>query len=90
MRCSYLMKVNQNSYQKNYGINVLIMIVFGLLLVFGMLIFYHGRYGNIFSMIGMALLAIIKWILKLLLMLRGDDDTVMDDYIEETTTSLNQ
>ena len=69
------------------GINVLIMIVFGLLLVFGMLIFYHGRYGNIFSMIGMALLAIIKWILKLLLMLRGDDDTVMDDYIEETTTS---
>ena len=61
--------------------------MFGLLLVFGMLIFYHGRYGNIFSMIGMALLAIIKWILKLLLMLRGDDDTVMDDYIEETTTS---
>ena len=33
------------------------------------------------------MLAIIKWILKLLLMLRGDDDTVMDDYIEETTTS---
>ena len=68
-------------------INVIMMIVFASFMVIGMLIFYSGKYGNIFQTISAGLMAVLKAILWALLKLlgRGPDSSTI--YEEETTTT---
>lgn len=68
-------------------INVIMIIVFASFMVIGMLIFYSGKYGNIFQTISAGLMAVLKAILWVLLKLlgRGPDSSTI--YEEETTTT---
>lgn len=52
-------------------INMAMMIVFAVFMVLGMLLFYSGKYGNIFQTIVAGLMAVLKGILWVLLKLLG-------------------
>lgn len=68
-------------------INVIMMIVFAFFMVVGMLIFYSGKYGNIFQTISAGLMAVLKAILWVLLKLLGRGPESSTVYEEETTTA---
>ena len=67
-------------------INVGMMIIFAIFMILGMLLFYNGRYGNIFQTIGAGLMAVLKVILRILLWLIGRGP-VSEPHEEETTAA---
>lgn len=67
-----------------FCINIVMMFVFAVFMVIGMLLFYNGRYGNIFQTIGAGIMVLLKGILRILLWLLGRGPE--SDYVEEETT----
>ena len=68
-------------------INVIMMFIFAFFMIMGMLLFYSGKYGNIFQTISAGLMAVLKAILWLLLKLIGRGPDSSGVYEEETTTA---
>lgn len=63
------------------GINMIMVMVVSGLMILGMLLFYSGDYGNIFTMIGSGFAAVIRIVMKLFLRLirEKEEDSVMPD-----------
>lgn len=61
-----------------------------ILMLFAMLLFYNGEYGNIFNIIGMGGLAIFRFILKLIIGIWGSGSAEQSQIIEETTTAAEE
>lgn len=68
-------------------INIIMMLVFAFFMIIGMLVFYSGKYGNIFQTISAGLMAVLKAILWVLLKLIGRGPESSGVYEEETTTA---
>lgn len=60
------------------------------LMFFGMLLFYHGEYGNIFNMIGAGAMSIVRFLLKILLAVWGSGSADEGTAWEETTTAAEE
>lgn len=67
--------------------NVYIISVVCAFMVVGMILFYNGRYGNIFTLIGSAFLGLFRIIIKLVLMLWGSGPTQDQTEIPDETES---
>lgn len=67
------------------GINMVTGIIVAILMLVGMLLFYRGDSGNIFTLIGSALGILLKPFLKLLLMLMKENDEELP--VQQTETA---
>lgn len=58
------------------GINMIVVMVVSGLMILGMILFYSGDYGNIFTMIGSGFVALMRIVLKLFLRLISEKEEV--------------
>lgn len=56
------------------GINMIMIVVVSGLMIIGMLVFYNGKYGNIFSVLGTGIMFFVKYFLKFLLAIMHEKD----------------
>lgn len=69
-------------------INAIVTTVFIMLMILGMVMFYNGRYGNIFTIIGSLFMVVVKFILKIILTLwRNDNVQDSTPIVEEESSS---
>lgn len=70
-----------------FRINLIITSLIVLLMVIGMLLFYYGPYGNIFTIAGSALYAVFRLLLKIILTIWGSGPEQATPPVEEETTT---
>lgn len=66
------------------SINIIMIIAIAFFMVIGMILFYNGKYGNIFSAIGAGFTFIFHWIFKLILMLLKEDVSPVEEEVPTT------
>jgi uncharacterized membrane protein len=70
------------------GINMIMVMVVSGLMILGMILFYSGDYGNIFTLIGSGFVAVVRIVLKLLLRLireKEEVSTMPEDSVNPVT-----
>lgn len=70
-------------------INVIMAAVISMLMIAGMVVFYQGRYGNIFSIAGAGIMYALKYILKFLLAIMREKDEEVK-YVETPTQTESE
>jgi hypothetical protein len=85
-----------NSHKKEFPaqqlkrVNVLIIVSTCVLILVGMLLFYNGEYGNIFSIIGTGVFAAFRWIIRLILAIWGSGKAGSSSVQEEATEAAEE
>jgi hypothetical protein len=85
-----------NSHKKEFPaqqlkrVNVLIIVSTCILILVGMLLFYNGEYGNIFSIIGTGVFAAFRWIIRLILAIWGSGKAGSSSVQEEATEAAEE
>ena len=70
------------------GINMIMVMVVSGLMILGMILFYSGDYGNIFTLIGSGFAAVIRMVMKLFLRLireKEEVSTIPEDSVNPVT-----
>lgn len=70
------------------GINMIMVMVVSGLMILGMILFYSGDYGNIFTLIGSGFAAVIRMVIKLFLRLireKEEVSTIPEDSVDPVT-----
>ena len=70
------------------GINMIMVMVVSGLMILGMILFYSGDYGNIFTLIGSSFVAVVRIVLKLFLRLireKEEVSTMPEDSVNPVT-----
>lgn len=70
-------------------VNTFIIITLVILMFIGMMVFYHGEYGNIFGVIGAGFLAVLKVIIRVILKIWGSGKGQQGTMEEETTAAMD-
>jgi hypothetical protein len=85
-----------NSHKKEFPaqqlrrVNVMIIVSTCVLILMGMLLFYNGEYGNIFSIIGTGVFAAFRWIIRLILAIWGSGKADSSSVQEEATQAAEE
>ena len=71
-------------------VNTFIIVALVIMMFVGMMLFYQGDYGNIFTIIGSAGLAIIRVVLKIFIAILGLGGGQQNDVVQQQTTASTE